>query len=553
MRVVVAAVALVAFFGCTRRTEDASRTETGPRPLQDLAVDVDVGAVDEAPPAPVEVEPPPKRPIEACAGAMMPLPAKPARAACESGKSVERISVLHVGDMHGHFHSYLDGKSPFAALRGYAERKRAETGGRVLFVDAGDDLEKGSIAEIRSRGEATVHLLDRLGLDVRTLGNHDFAWGVESVLAQAASPSHEVLASNLTFTGDAPFAAKKSTVIEIGCVRIGIFGLVINAYDETDDRVDAAYLDAFTQEHDPGDVDKYVGVAAARVKELREEQKVDAVIAVNHLGLWKDKALVDAIPGLDLVVSAHDHVSVPGYMQGRYGVVVSSGSFVGGKGEGRVGEAVLEIDGKMRTAKLVSAMQTRVEDLRDVDPLLQAEVDRVTRCFAADAHRAIGELDAPMGNGNPESWMPTLDAAIRRRFPEVSAILYEAWVYGGPIKGELQRGPVTPQQIADFAYSERQKPGTPGFTAMTAIEVTGAQLREICSTQLKEPSYAQRMHRVCPSELRDEKTYTMVVERRSLHAPHLAFQTVPKSWPATSNSEDAVEVMDLLIDQLRKR
>jgi 2',3'-cyclic-nucleotide 2'-phosphodiesterase (5'-nucleotidase family) len=544
LRTALASFALAAsLVGCNRRP-------AGPAEAQ--STEPSVYAIDEAPPAPIEeAKPAPVRAIDACAGASMPLPDKPVRATCEGDKTVERISLLHVGDMHGHFHSYLRGKSPFAALRGLAERRRAETGGRVLFVDAGDDLEKGSIAEIKSRGDATVHLLDRLGLDVRTLGNHDFAWGIESVLAQAASPTHEVLASNLTYTGEGNFAAKKSTVIEIGCVRIGLFGLVINGYDETDDRVDGPYLGAFVQEHDPGDADKYVALAAARVKELREEQKVDAVIAVNHLGLWKDKALVDAIPGLDLVVSSHDHVSVPGYMQGRYGVVVSSGSFLGGKSDARVGEAMLDVDTKSRSARLVSAAQTRIEELRDLDPALQAEVDRVTRCFAPDADRPLAELDAPMGNGNPESWMPTLDAAIRKRFPATSVILYEAWIYGGVVKGELPRGPVTPQDLADFAYSERQKPGTPGFTAMTPIEVTGKQLRDICAAPLREPSYAQRMHRVCPTDILDDETYTMVVERRPLHAPKLAFQTVPASWP-TASSEHAVEVMDLLVDQLRK-
>jgi hypothetical protein len=238
-------------------------------------------------------------------------------------------------------------------------------------------------------------------------------------------------------------------------------------------------------------------------------------------------------------------------VQGRYGVVVSSGSFLGGKSDARVGEAMLDVDTKTHTARLVSAAQTRIEELHDQDPAMQAEVDRVTKCFAKDADQPIAELDAPMGNGNPDSWIPTLDDAIRKRFPAVSAILYEAWVYGGVIKGELPRGPVTAQDIADFAFSERQRPGSPGFTAMTPVEVSGKQLREICAAPLREPSYEQRMHRVCPPEILDEETYTMVVERRSLHAPKLAFQTVPASWPSAA-SDQAVEVMDLLIDQLRK-
>lgn len=516
---------------CTRKAtvepprEDASLTRPMAIPIA------------EPPPqaAPVEAEPPTPRPTREFA-------------ACDPTRSIEKLTIVHTSDMHGHFHPYLsNGRSPFAVLRAYAERRRVETGNRALFVDAGDAIEKGSLAEIRSRGDATVALLDQLGLDARTLGNHDFAWGLESVKKQVASTAHAVLASNLAGTD-----AKRTVVFDVGCVRVGLFGLVINQYDETDERIDAPYLGTFAQEHDPGDADRYVGVASALARELREEHKADVVIGVNHLGIARDRAIIDSVPGIDLVVSAHDHQALNGYVQGKYGVLVATGTFVGARTDARVGDVSLEIDLKTRAVKLSSAGSARLEDLRDLDTTVQAEVERVQKTFAPDADTPIAEIDAPLGPYQLDTINQIFDGALRLKFPEASAFLYEAWTYGGIVRGELPRGPITPQMLADFAFSERQRVGGPGFTAFVPIEVTGKLLREVCAATLRENTN-QRVHRVCPTTpLDDDARYTLVIERRPLHAPHLAFVTPPALVPPAAE-DNAVEAMDLLIDYARAR
>jgi 5'-nucleotidase / UDP-sugar diphosphatase len=427
-------------------------------------------------------------------------------------------------------------------LRAHADRRRVETGGRVLFLDGGDAMEKGALAEVRSRGDATVRLLDQLGLDARTLGNHDFAWGLESVQQQIASPSHAVLASNIHGEG---FAAKRTVIFEVGCVRVGVFGLVINPYDETDERVDAPYLGTLAQDHDPGDADRYVSTAAALVRELRDE-KVDVVIGLNHLGIWRDRAIIDAVPGLDLVISAHDHAPINGYVQGKHGALVATGSFLGGRSEARIGETTLEIDLKTRAVKVAGAGFSRVDELRDLDAPVQAEVERLQQCFAADAEVPIADLDGSLGPYNVDAWTSVLDAALRARFPEAQAFLYEQSTSGGIVKGELAKGPVTPQMLADFAFSERQRVGGPGFTAFDEIVVDAATMRELCAATPRE-----RIHRVCPAEL-GEQSYRVVIERRPLYAPNLAFASVPKLWPKPAD-ETAVEVMDVLMEYARAR
>jgi len=516
---------------CSRRTEPAPP------------------ALAEARPAfhPVVVEPTaPIAALSRCEGTPSPLPTPRSFAACDATATTERLTILHVGDMHGHIHPYLSGnRSPFAVLRAFAERKRKETGGRALFVDAGDDLEKGSLIELRSRGDATIHLLDRLGLDARTLGNHDFAWDEQSVRKQVASNAHVVLASNIK-----GLEAKRTAVFEVGCVRVGVFGLVINPYDETDERIDAPYLGKFAQEHDEGDADRYVGVASALVRELREEQRVDVVVALNHLGLSRDKAIADAVPGIDLIVTAHDHQALTGTIQGKYAPMVGTGTFLGGKSDARVGETVLEIDLRTRAVRLATATSTQLETAADLDESVQGEVERLQRCFAPDADTPIAELDAPLGPNQLEAVNELIDAALRARFPQASALLYESWSYNGIVRGDLPRGPITPQMLADFAYSERQRSGGPGFTAFVPIELDGETLRAVCSAKLRENT-GQRVHRVCPAQLDDHAKYTLIIERRPLHTPHLAFVSPPKLTP--EGDEHAVEAMDVLIDYFRSK
>jgi 5'-nucleotidase len=512
------------------------------------------------PPAP-KAPPPPRLPqVARCAGAMNPLPTH-ARARCDGTPGPERVRILHVGDMHGHWHPYLHGHSPFSYLRAFADARRAASGGRTLFLDAGDDLEKGALGEYRSSGEATVAMLDQLGLDARTIGNHDFGYGVESVLRQAESPVYDLLASNLTYAPPkasalGEFKAKRTVVYQVGCVRIGVFGISINGYDETDERVDAPYLGVFEQKHDPGDTDRYVGVATELVKELRERDGVDFVIGLNHLGATRDKLLIDGVPGLDLVISAHDHTPIKGYMAGRYGIAVNSGTFIGDWSKPAVGEIEFEIDPRTRTGRLLSAEQFEISSLGRFDEGVEAEVKRLQACFAPDANEEVGDLVTPMGSANQGEWTPVFDAALKKRFPDADALLYEAWTWASVFKGSIFPGNVSAQNVLDAMFVEHQRPGGPGFNAFVEVPVKGAVLAEICKAPLAEPESWKKVRRVCPKaeEIDDAKTYRLVIERRPLHAPSFVLDKVPEGFPRPEEAlGPAAEAYELFLDYARDR
>ncbi len=512
-----------------------------------------------------------RRGVDRCGGEAMPTRRAPALARCDVGAqtSRERITLLHVSDIHAHWQPMPDprgARSPLAIVAAYVERRRRETGGRALFFDAGDDLEKGSVADLLSNGDATVHLLDRLGLDARTLGNHDFAYGIDSVLKQGEA-SYPLLASNLSYLGDGTsadrdartFGGKRSVVFEVGCVKVGVFGLTIDAYDERDERVDAPYLGAFAQTHDAGDHDRYVETARAIVQELRDQQHVDAVVAVDHLGAPLDRMLIDEVPGLDVVISGHDHRPIYGHWQGRFGALVDSGSWIGAMHDMRIGEVTLEIDREHHSSTLVGATAHRLDELADHDAAMESEVRRMLACVAPKADERLTDTTSPISAGRPDGWAPVLDAAITRQFPTRDAILYEAFEYGGPMKEELLPGPVTTQKLIDLAYVERQRSGGPGFTAFVGVDVQPSVLRQICES-IVHATPGRSIHRVCPSREAfsraeaDRRTMRLVIERRPLYFPDGVFWTVPDHFPtAEAIATPPRETYELLADYARDR
>jgi len=495
----------------------------------------------------------PTTPLSHCAGVdAVPPPAK-TFATCTPDQGHETITLVFVTDMHAHVHRYLPGKrSPLSVLRAYAARRRVETGGRVLFLDGGDDLEKGALLDARSEGAATIHLVDHLGLDARTIGNHDFAYGAASVLTQASTTAFPVLASNVD--GPPGFGARRTVTLQVGCAKVGLFGLLLPPYDELDESHDTPYLGAFTARRDPDG--RYPKLAEALAKELRADG-ADVVIGLNHLGMARDRPILEEAPTVDLVLSGHDHFHIGGPLRGRYGFLVDGGSFLPGQGdangEAHVDEVTIDVDLGRHAVRLLGMKSLRLADLPDLDADLEAEVERMQACFAPGADAPIADLAFPVRASAPAVWAPIVEAALRRRFPSADAWLFERASYGGIAKGDLSEGPVSAQALADFAYVEKQKPGGPGFTALVPVAIEGAALRALCAA----PTYTAwdlRVQRHCPDEIVDGRTYQLVIQRRTLYAPRRAFSTVPAGFPDAARVDaGAVEVRDLLIEHARAR
>jgi len=179
--------------------------------------------------------------------------------------------------------------------------------GAVLLVSAGDDLQ-GRYLE-RADGDRVRAVRDiwkiyeRAGFDYGTLGNHEFDGGPEVVRAGLeALSTYRILVSNLAIPGsilDRPGAPLlgEETVVTCGGLKIGLFGLLTPSARTISDVGELR----FKHPDDP-----IYPAARASVAKLRA-LGAEIVVALSHLGLERDRALANRVPGIDAIVGGHTH------------------------------------------------------------------------------------------------------------------------------------------------------------------------------------------------------------------------------------------------------
>lgn len=179
------------------------------------------------------------------------------------------------------------------------ERKNIETASQSpIFLFEGGDIMLGKKGSLQN-GHAEYGSLAALGFDAGVLGNHDFDGGVSVLARLGPTLKFPVLASNITFK-DAGIDSfyPKTKIIKKGDVSVGVFGLVTPG------------LKALISDPDGFDIERdIVKKAGECVRDLRA-QGVDAVVALNHIGLDLDKKLAASVPGIDVIVGGHSHDAV---------------------------------------------------------------------------------------------------------------------------------------------------------------------------------------------------------------------------------------------------
>ncbi|RLB57673.1 MAG: hypothetical protein DRI34_07125 [Deltaproteobacteria bacterium] len=252
-----------------------------------------------------------------------------------SGLADFSLTVFHTNDRHSHFLGLPNGDyqpaegdgtvGGAARWMGLVKQARQE-GGDVLLVDAGD-FTMGTMLVAAEQSAADLNFMKEMGYAAAALGNHEFDWGEQRLarMIQAASqPPIPLLASNIHFNPDSsvddqlealygqPGEAGKSlfpwVVVETpGGVRVGLMGLVGNAAAAVSN-VKAAFFSR--------DIDELAGRAQEIADLLRQQEHVDLVLALSHLGLVLDNGqplgesieLARLTHGIDAVISGHTHI-----------------------------------------------------------------------------------------------------------------------------------------------------------------------------------------------------------------------------------------------------
>lgn len=219
----------------------------------------------------------------------------------------KRLIILHTNDTHScimplseHLaDTMLAGRGGFLRRLEMIKQERKKYPD-LLYFDSGD-FSQGSPYYTLFKGDVEVELMNRMGCDAATIGNHEFDFGMENMVRIFKKAKFPILCANYDFTST-PLQGliKPYTIIRRKGIKIGVFGI-------------GPKLEGLVLTHNYGNA-KYLdpAVTALRVATmLKEQKKCDIVICISHLG-WDlggddDNRMISHSRNIDLVLGGHSH------------------------------------------------------------------------------------------------------------------------------------------------------------------------------------------------------------------------------------------------------
>jgi len=177
----------------------------------------------------------------------------------------------------------------------------------TTLVDAGDMMQGKPISNLLF-GESVIDVFNAMDYDVATVGNHEFDWGQEKLLARIDQAEFPFVVGNIFYEGtdERPDWAIPSVMMDIKGQQVGFIGLT-SMY--TPGIVMATATEGL-EFRDPS------SVLGGLVDDLHD-QGADVIVLIAHMpdvynGVVSQEMATLGDPGLDLIISGHSHSSYTG-------------------------------------------------------------------------------------------------------------------------------------------------------------------------------------------------------------------------------------------------
>ena len=374
-----------------------------------------------------------------------------------AGKTV----ILHTNDVHG----AVEGYAYIAQLKADYEAKGAE----VILVDAGD-YSQGTTYVSVSQGADAVTMMNTVGYDVVTLGNHEFDYGYAQLKENMTKANFKVLCADVFNEDGTPIFDTNYTYTTKSGVKIGFFGMET---PETQTKAHPGKIKGLTFATD----DAFTKAAADQVEALKDD---DIVICVSHLGVgaeskpYRSTDLYAAVKGIDFIIDGHSHTVMT---KGENGEPIQS------TGTKFANIGVIVIDDASKKIESNSLFEIKEDTAKDATVAAAAQkiIDRIDKEYSAVFAKSEVTLNgkkAPNGNRDGETnngdlitdamlWQVKQDADIKLTVDDDHIV---AITNGGGIRAEIKVGDVTKNDIFTVL---------PFGNTVDVIYVTGAQLLEV--------------------------------------------------------------------------
>ena len=223
-----------------------------------------------------------------------------------SGAMAENLVILHTNDMHSNVRpEQLTKPGGMVRVKAAVDSiRRAET--HVMLLDAGDDVQ-GQMYFTLFKGEVEYEMMNRMGYDAATIGNHEFDNGIESLADNYRRVEFPVINANYGLKETALSDLVKPYIIRnFHGKRFAVIGVGANP-----DRLVIANNYKGMTYRDP------MALADSIAGALKADDRADYAIVLSHIGyrpgkagLPSDSVMALSSSNIDLILGGHSHTSI---------------------------------------------------------------------------------------------------------------------------------------------------------------------------------------------------------------------------------------------------
>ncbi|MFJ7728268.1 bifunctional 2',3'-cyclic-nucleotide 2'-phosphodiesterase/3'-nucleotidase [Neobacillus sp. NPDC097160] len=396
------------------------------------------------------------------------------------------VQLLGINDLHGQldYSAKVSNRDVggIEYLAAYLKQREATNPSNTLMVQAGDLVGASRPVSALLQDEPTIRFMNEIGMDVGTIGNHEFDEGVAEMKRLIYGGAHPKTVDKYgEFEGAAfPYVVANVedektgelilppyVVKEVDGVKIGFIGVVTT---ETPSIVTASGVEGVKFTDEVAAVNKYTAELKAKgvksIVVLAHDPGTSASNGDNPTGKVVDMAkAID--PEVDVIFGAHDHKYLNSTVNGK--LLVQSYSY--GTAFSDVDLTIDPVTQDIVTKKAV--VESTFKDSITPDAKIKAELDKYKADIAPIIGEVVGKSAVALTRTQTPAGESSLGNLIADAMKEQSKADF-AFMNSGGIRDDLKKGTITWGDL--FAIQ-------PFGNDVVTLKITGEQVRTLLNQQ----------------------------------------------------------------------
>jgi len=224
-----------------------------------------------------------------------------------------QASIFCINDVHGQnirmekLYSAMQQFNSTSSSAAFPKFFTSDDGVSKMRFASGDIFLGEDIKNIKTADE----FLNISGYEANVLGNHEADKPTDEFVEATKDRKYKLMGANLHPSENNPMSKilTKSYIKEINGDRYGIIGLVppdLAHHVKIQDHLPDLHID---------DIDETIKDLKTEVEKLKA-QGINKFILLSHVGLRNDKKIIENVPEIDIILSAHTHNLLEGVKEG---------------------------------------------------------------------------------------------------------------------------------------------------------------------------------------------------------------------------------------------